>query len=180
MIWANGAGSYGAGWGKAGRGVTVRQGGTLYVKYYSGVDDARLSFAEHGAKAVKWRAIGPVLAGGIGNHPGEPVVVKFSNVGTRDSTVVWTNGRGTSGRWSGLPAPGAYDLALHAGAQWTLPPIYVTQDSKPSFWSTFVALFRSDRPAATGPTYAVPETGGTAWLLGAALLALAIVKRMRS
>ena len=55
-------GGYGEGWGDAGRGISVREGGTLYIKYFSGEGDASLHYADHGRKIGGWHGVGPMLA----------------------------------------------------------------------------------------------------------------------
>ena len=174
-------GSYGSGWGVTGTSVNVRQGGTLYIKYYSDAPDAALCYADHGRDSGGWRAIGPALANGIGSHPNEPVILRITDVGTAKSTVAWINGPGKSGIWSGLPAPGPYDLALHNEARWTLPPIVVTEAPKPpSFWSSVLGWLNPPTPAPTGNLHSVPDGGTTALLLVFALLGVAIARRLRS
>src|SRR5688500_18249461 len=126
LVWTKGAGGYGDGW-NTGTGVSIRQGGTLYIKYYSDEGENALSFSEHGRKPEgAWRAIGPVLSDGLGAHTQDPIILRISDVGTSKSTVAWINGNGKSGVWSGPQAPGPYDLALHSEARWTLPPIVIT------------------------------------------------------
>lgn len=153
----------------------MRQGATLYIKYYSDASDAALCYADHGRTTGGWHAIGPALADGLGAHAGEPVILRISEVGTSKSTVAWVNGVGKSGIWSGLPAPGPYDLALHDGARWTLPPIVVMEVPKPpSFWSSLTAWLKPDPPAAASTAYSVPDGGPSLVLFAIALLSLAI------
>jgi hypothetical protein len=136
--WTDGVGGYGSAWGASGASVSVAQGGTLYIKYYSDAGDVALHVANHGRKWGGWRTIGPVLAHCIGAHPNEPVILKISDIGTSKSTAAWVNGRGKPGVWNGLPAPGSYDLALNGEAQWTRPPIVVTEAQRTAFWSSVV------------------------------------------
>lgn len=179
LIWTKGVGSYGEGWGNAGSGIRVRQGDTLYIKYHSNVEDAALCYADHGRKAGGWRAIGPTLADGIGRHSNEPVILKISDVGTPKSTVAWVSGPGKSGIWSGLVAPGPYDLALHDGARWTLPPIVVSElPKRGSFWASLAGWLNPETPAPTEPIHSVPEEGLSVILLAFACLSLAAVRRM--
>jgi hypothetical protein len=178
LTWAKGVGAYGVGWGNTGTGITVRRGGTLYIKYHSGVEGAALYYTEHGRKWDGWRTMGPVIADGIGSHPNEPVILKISDAGTPGSTVAWINGVGKSGIWSGLTSPGPYDLALHGDAQWTLPPIVVKEAAKPlSFWSNPIGWTNPSPPAPTNPVHAVPDGGWAAVLFAFAVLILAGVHR---
>lgn len=162
-----------------GSGIIVRQGGTLYIKYYSGAGDAALNYADHGRKVDGWHSFGPVLADGVGLDINEPVILRISNIGTPESTVAWVNGKGPSGIWSGPTKPGPYDLALHGGAKWTSPPLVITDASKkPSFWAR---LLGAPETAPTTPQDSfvyVPDGGATATLLALALLSLAVVRRM--
>lgn len=179
LVWAKGAGSYGNDWGVAGTGITIRQGGTLYIKYYSSREEAALSFADHGRKWGEWRVIGPVLTDNLAIHPNAPVVLRISDIGTPKSRVAWVNGRGRSGIWSGLSAPGAYDLALHEAAKWTLPPIVVTAVPKPTFWSNFLREPEPIQTTRSARIQSVPEDGFSAGLFVLALLSLAIAHRTR-
>lgn len=159
----------------------MRQGETIYIKYYTDAADAVLCYADHGRKSDGWRAIGPALLGSVGTHPNEPVILKITNVGTPKSTVAWINGHGKSGIWSGLPAPGPYDLALHDEARWTLPPIVITEAPKSSLWSNLMGWLNTPTPPApTGTTYSVPDGGITALLFVLALASMAVARRIRS
>jgi hypothetical protein len=174
-------GGYGDGWGNTGASVSVRQGGTLYIKYYAAANDAMLCYADHGRASGGWHAIGPALADGIGEHAGAPVILKISDAGTAKSAIAWVNGRGKSGIWPGLPAPGPYDLALHDGARWTVPPIVVTEVPKPpSFWSSVVEWLRSDAPAPASVAHSVPDAGASFVLFAIALVVLAMGRRARA
>lgn len=179
LVWVKGVGSYGDAWGNAGTGITVPQGGTLYIKYYSDRHEAALSVADHGRQWGEWRAIGPILSDNLVTRPDAPVVLRVSDVGTSTSTVAWMNGRGRSGIWSGLTAPGAYDLALHEAAKWTLPPIVVTAVPKPSFWSNFLREPEAIQTTRSARIQSVPEDGFSAGLFVLALLSLAIAHRTR-
>lgn len=179
LIWAKGAGGYGKGWNYTGRGVSVRQGETIYIKFYSATPGVALHYTEHGRRWGGWRTMGPALTGEITSSHDLPVILRISKVGTPESTVAWVNGRGTSGIWSGLPAPGPYDLALHGEAKWTLPPIVVNQEVKPpGFWA---ALLNWLNPPAETPddAVAVPDTGLSAGLLALSLTLLIVMRRLR-
>jgi hypothetical protein len=179
LIWTKGVGAYGAGWGDAGTGISVQQGGTLYIKYYSDTEDVALLIADHGRSWTgQWNAIGPVITPGIGQHANEPVILKISNVGTDKSSVAWVNGR-KSGIWRGIPRPGPYDLALHADAKWTVPPIVVNEaPRRPSFWATLFGTPNTPQSPG-GQLHSVPDGGTTAILLLIGLLSLSIVRRLR-
>jgi hypothetical protein len=181
LIWTKGVGAYGEGWGDAGTGVSVQQGGTLYIKYYSDVENVSLLIADHGRSwSGQWNAVGPVIAAGAGQHANEPIIIRISHVGTEKSSVAWTNGRGKSGIWRGISRPGPYDLALHVDAKWTLPPIVVNETPpRPSFWS---ALFGSPNtpPNPGSQLHSVPDNGATAILFLVGLLSLAVVRRLRA
>ena len=181
LIWTKGVGGFGEGWNYSGRGISVRQGETVYVKYYSDQPEASLYFTEHGRKWGEWRSVGPALTPDFGQTILDPVILKISNVGTPNCTIAWVNGRGTSGIWSGLPAPGPYDLALHGEARWTLPPIVVTEAPKPpGFWASLLNWFNTPSPGPSNGVYSVPDNGLTAGLLAFALLSLrALHRRMR-
>lgn len=179
LIWAKGAGGYGKGWNYTGRGVSVRQGETIYIKFYSATPGVALHYTEHGRRWGGWRTMGPVLTGEITSSHDLPVILRISKVGTPESTVAWVNSRGTSGIWTGLPAPGPYDLALHGEAKWTLPPIVVNQEVKPhGFWA---ALLNWLNPPSETPddAVAVPDTGRSAGLLALSLTLLLIARRRR-
>jgi hypothetical protein len=183
LIWSKGVGAYGEGWNYTGTGIVARVGETIYVKYFASTPDSALHFADHGRKWGEWRAMGPALIDNIGISPLEPVILRISNVGTPGSTVAWINGPGKSGIWSGLLAPGPYDLALHAGARWSLPPIVVTDAPKPqSFWSRLAGFFKPDppRPGGGDEIRTVPDNGVTAVLLACAWFALVLGHRARS
>jgi hypothetical protein len=181
LIWTKGAGSYGDGWNYTGQGITVRAGETLYIKYYASAPNAALYFTEHGRKWGGWLTIGPELNDEVGSSPLEPVILRISHIGTPSSTVTWINGRGKSGIWSGLIAPGPYDLALHGEAQWMRPPIVISEAPKrQSFWSKLGELFSPDSPPDSGGgggNHSVPDTGETAVLFAVTLLAMAGVRR---
>jgi hypothetical protein len=181
LIWTKGAGAYGDAWEVASMGISVRAGGTLYIKYYSDVSDATLCYTEHGRKAGAWRTVGPVLANGVGALPSEPVILKISDVGTSKSTVAWINGRGKSGLWPGLRAPGPYDLALHDGAKWTAPPIVVVEAPKrPSFWTRLFSTPDEMPKRSSEAIFSVPDEGITAVLFAFALLILAMAQGSRT
>jgi hypothetical protein len=178
LVWTNGAGNYGRSWDQAGIGVSVPQGGTFYVKYNSPVSGASLHFADHGRKTGVWNPVGPRLAGGIGAHPGEPVMLKISAAGTPACSVTWMNGRESSGIWSGPPAPGPYDLALHDGAQWIGPAIVVTDaPRKPGFWSSLFGPRRPTRPD-DNRIVTVPDIGSSTVLFLMMLFTLAFLRRI--
>jgi hypothetical protein len=179
FIWTAGAGGYGDGWGNANPGISIRQGGTLYIKYFSGAGDAGLSYADHGRKIGGWHAIGPMLADGVGWDINEPVILKITKIGTPESRMTWVNPLGKSGSWSGLSKPGPYDLALYEGAKWTSPPLVVTDAPKrSSFWARVLGLPESSPTKPGDGTFSVPDGGVTATLLAVALLSLALVRRM--
>jgi hypothetical protein len=177
MVWTKGAGSYGDRWGYSGKGISVRQGGTIYIKFYSDVAGAGLYFAEHGRRWGEWHMVGPVLTHGVGSHPNEPVILRISDVGTAGSTVAWVNARDKSGIWSGLPAPGPYDLALHANARWTLPPIMVTEAPRRSFWSGLLVRQPAEPPPPPDAVHFVPDGGQSIALSALAVLFLAFLHR---
>jgi hypothetical protein len=184
LIWTKGAGGYGDGWRYTGQGISVRAGETVYIKYYATTANAALYFTEHGRKWGGWLTMGPQLIDGIGRSSLEPVVLRISKIGTPECTIAWVNGRGKSGIWSGMIAPGPYDLALHGEARWTLPPIVVSEAPKrQSFWAKLGGLFSPDPPptggGGGGGTHSVPDGGATAGLLAFALLTLALVRRLR-
>jgi hypothetical protein len=108
------------------------------------------------------------------------VILKLSEIGTSKSTVAWINGRGKSGIWSGPPAPGPYDLALHNEARWTLPPIIVTEAPKSSLWSGLLAWL--NRPGSPTPSgiHSVPDGGVTLILFALALMSIAMARWIRS
>lgn len=173
-IWQAGAGGYGNGWGDVGEGVSVPAGSTVYIKYYSGSrDGSLLNYAAHGAEWGNWRAMGPVLAGNVGRDPGSPVILQVKDIGTSKSAVMWLNGTGT---WGGIQFPGAYDFGLQRDALWTRPPLIVRATEAPPWWAAF---WRPSGPSKAGPTspegVPVPDGGGTALLLGCALLSVALV-----
>jgi hypothetical protein len=172
-------GGYGEGWGDAGRGISVREGGTLYIKYFSGEGDASLHYADHGRKIGGWHGVGPMLADGVGLDVNEPVILKISGIGTPESVVTWVNGRGTSGLWSGITRPGPYDLALHDRAKWTSPPLVIVEAPKrSSFWARVFRLPPSGPTTPGESIFSVPDGGATAVLLGFALLCLTLARRM--
>ena len=183
LTWSKGVGGYGNAWGDAGTGITVRKGETIYIKYYrEGRDSQSLYYADHGRGAGGWKTIGPVLSGDVGDGPSNPVILRISKVGTPGSTVAWMNGRGKSGIWSALPAPGPYDLAVHENSRWTLPPITITEQP-PSIWRNFMGWLKSDAPASSAAIpSSVPDGGNTAALLSLALLSLAVflVRKLHS
>lgn len=179
LLWTKGAGSYGKGWNHTGRSVSVRQGETIYIKFYSATPGVVLHCTEHGRRWGGWRTMGPVLTDEITASHDLPIILRISKAGTPESTVTWLNGRDASGTWRGLPAPGPYDLALHDGAKWTLPPIVVTQDTKPpGFWA---ALLKWLNPPAEAPddAVAVPDLGLSAGLLALSLTLLIAAQRRR-
>lgn len=177
-VWTAGVGDYGNGWTDAGGGISVRQGGTLYIKYYSGTGEGALNYADHGRRISGWHAIGPVLAEGVGLDVNEPVILKISEIGTSGSTVTWVNARGKSGIWSGLPKPGPYDLALHEGAKWSSPPVVVTEAPKrSSFWARVLGTSPSSPTKPRDPIVSVPDGGATATLFALALLSLVFARR---
>ena len=184
LIWTKGAGSYGDGWNYTGKGITVRTGEALYIKYYADAPNAALYFTEHGRKWGGWLTMGPELIDGIGSSPDKPIILRISNIGKPGCTVAWVNSRDRSGIWSGPIAPGPYDLALHGEARWTLPPIVVSDAPKPqSFWAKLGAWFESDPTHADGGgdgIRSVPDRGSTAVLLAMALLVMGAVGRRRS
>jgi hypothetical protein len=91
-------------------------------------------------------------------------------VGMQGSSITWVNGKGA---WGGLAFAGHYDLALQRDAVWNLPPVTITTPVESKSWWR---LLRGAPAAApqTGAT-AVPDGGGTAALLGIALVSLALV-----
>lgn len=181
MVWTNGAGSYGSGWASSGAGLSVPEGGTLYIKYHSDAAGAGLYYAEHGRRWGEWRTMGPAPASGVGTHPNEPVILKISNIGTAGSTAAWVNGPGKSGIWSGLPTPGPYDLGLHADARWTLPPVVVTAAPQPpSFWANLRGWLTEEPPPPTDVIYPVPDSGHPILLSTLALIVLAMLQRTRT
>lgn len=183
MIWNHGAGDYGEGWGASGKGVTVRQGDTVYIKYYADTAGGALAYAEHGRTWGWWRTAGPAIEAKVGCGSSNPVILRISNIGTPSSTASWVNGTGTSGLWSAFTAPGPYDLGLAEDAQWTNPPLVVRERS------LFERLFGPLSSGSAGgggdktsnfsePTiHDVPEQGGTLALFGAALISLAWLRR---
>jgi hypothetical protein len=180
LIWTKGVGGYGESWGNAGTGVSVQQGATVYIKYYSDVESVTLTFANHGRSSDgAWYPIGPAIAAGLGQHRNEPIILKISDIGTSKSSVSWINGRRRSGIWPGIPSPGPYDLALHVDAKWTLPPIVVNEAPRqPSFWASLFGPPNTSVRAAN-EYYSVPDTGATAILFAMALLSLSLVHRRR-
>jgi hypothetical protein len=178
LIWTKGVGAFGEGWGATGTGINVREGETLYVKFYSSdKTNIALRYAEHGRDWDSWRTTGPAIQLGAGDGSGNPIILRISHIGTPRSTVMWTNGKGSSGRWTAFTSVGAYDLGLHPGKLWTVPPINVTKATESrSFWGDFFGWFKPDNPAAT-TIHSVPDGGATAALLALALLALAGVHR---
>lgn len=177
LIWTQGAGEYGKGWSHTGQGVSVRQGETIYIRFFSNMPGTSLHVTEHGRRWGGWRTLGPAVTEEIGSSRDFPIIIRLSKVGTPESTVAWLNGRGTSGIWSGLVAPGPYDLALHGEARWTLPPIIVNPEVKPTgFWA---ALLNWLKPAEEPPeqSFAVPDSGATAGLLALSLALLLAAAR---
>ncbi|MGH7955955.1 MAG: hypothetical protein ACREH8_02965 [Opitutaceae bacterium] len=179
MIWTKGVGGYGEGWGNSGTGISVKQGDTLYVKYYSDEPEVALSFANHGRRSGgDWQTIGPVLTNGVGTHPNDPIILRISDVGTSKSTVAWINGPGRSGIWRGPSTQGPFDLALHEDAKWTLPPIVVNEAPKrASFWSTLLGSSNTAPPRPDDSIPSVADGGVTAALFALALLSLAMAPR---
>ena len=178
LIWTKGVGSYGQGWGNTGTGVTVRAGGTIYIKYYSEVEDVTLGYADHGRKSDGWRSVGPVLEDRIGTLPNEPVILRITDAGTRKCTIAWINARGKSGLWNGPQAPGPYDLALHDGATWTVPPLVIQEvPNRPSFWAGIFGGRDVAPPPRSNLIVSVPDGGATAVLFAFALLSLALLRR---
>ena len=173
ITWLAGAGGYGNGWGDVGKGIKIKAGSTLYVKYYS---EARtglpLYHAPHGTKWGSWAAAGPALTGTIGDSPENPVILRFENVGTGKSNATWVNGKGT---WMAFPIAGAYDIGLQSDSKWTLPPI--TIHGQATFKSWFIGLLRSPNSNSenTEGTTSVPDAGQTGVLLAFALLGVALV-----
>lgn len=179
LTWIKGAGGYGKGWSYTGRGVSIRQGETLYIKFYSPTQGVVLHYTEHGRRWGGWPTMGPVLTADVTASLDLPIILRISKAGTPESTVAWLNGQDTSGTWRGLPAPGPYDLALHGEARWTLPPIVVNQEVKPpGFWAAFVNWLN---PSAETPddVVAVPDLGLSAGLLALSLTLLIVVRRLR-
>lgn len=179
LIWTKGAGGYGEGWSNSGRGVSVRQGETIYIKFYSATPGTMLHFTEHGRRWGGWRTLGPALTDGIGDSHDFPVILRISKAGTPESTVAWVNGRGTSGIWSGLQAPGPYDLGLHSEARWTQPPIVVHPEQKPpSLWARLLDWLNPPAEPAAGIA-SVPDEGLSAGLLALSLTLLLAIRRTR-
>ena len=180
LTWIKGAGGYGKGWSYTGRGVSVRKGETIYVKFYSATPGVALHCTEHGRRWGGWRTMGPALSEDVTASHDLPVILRISNVGTPESAVAWVNGRDTAGTWRGLLAPGPYDLALHGEAKWTLPPIVVSEDLKPQgFWAAFVNWLNPSAEETPGDFVAVPDTGLSAGLLALSLTLLIMVRRLR-
>jgi MYXO-CTERM domain-containing protein len=173
--WFAGAGGYGPGWGNVGRGISVPKGGTLYLKYYAQMrPGAGLYYANHGAEWGSWSTAGPQPGGSVGDGPGNPVVLKFSRVGTDRATVTWVNG---SGIWTALTTPGVYDLALHRDSIWSLPPITISSDHAP-FWPALRRWFQAEESSTSASILSVSDSGGTGLMLGLALAALAVLWRV--
>ena len=179
LIWTKGVGGYGEGWNYSGRGVSVRQGETIYIKFYSATPGVVLHYTEHGRRWGGWRTMGPALTDGIGDSHDFPVILRIAKAGTPESTVAWVNGRGTSGIWSGLSAPGTFDLALHGEAKWTLPPIVVNPEQNPPlFWARLLEWLNPPAGPADG-FVSVPDEGLSAGLLALSLALLLGARRLR-
>jgi FtsP/CotA-like multicopper oxidase with cupredoxin domain len=177
LVWTQGAGAYGKGWNYAGQGVSVRQGDTVYVRYFSPNPGVALHFTEHGRRWGGWPTMGPQLIDNIGLTHDFPVVLRISKIGTPECTITWLNGRGTSGLWSGMTTPGPYDLALHGEAKWTLPPIVVNEAPKPrGFWAQLASWLNPPSEPTDG-IVSVPDNGLTAGLLAFSLTLLLMVRR---
>lgn len=174
--WTTGAGSYGKGWGDVGQGISVRAGSTIYIKYYSiSRDGNALSYATHGAKWGNWLKVGPALTGSVGNDPANSIILRVDNIGTPQSSARWMNGTGT---WGGILFPGAYDFGFDRNALWTRPPLVVQPAERPSWWAALwrpSSLAQTEPESTTGVT--VSDSGGTAVLLGCALLSAALLWR---
>lgn len=184
MVWNHGAGDYGDGWGASGKGVTVRQGDTVYIKYYADSTGGALAYAEHGRSWGWWRTAGPAIEAAVGCGSSHPVILKISNIGTPSSTASWVNGSGQSGLWSAFTAPGPYDLGLGEDAQWTNPPLVVRERSLLErlfgpFGSGNGAGGGSDKAASfsDATVHAVPDQGSTLALAAVALLTIAWARR---
>lgn len=173
-IWVSGAGGYGNGWGDVGESVSVPAGSTVYIKYYSASRDSHsLRYAAHGEEWGEWRNIGVARADDMGSGAANPIILRVDNIGTTSSTVRWMNGKGT---WSGILSPGAYDFGLKREALWTRPPLIVRAVEPRSWWASFWRPDQSGKKSANSPAgLAVPDSGGTAVLLGCALLTAALL-----
>lgn len=179
LIWTHGAGAYGKGWNYAGQGVSVRQGDTVYIRYFSPNPGVALHFTEHGRRWGGWPTMGPALVESVGLTHDFPVILRISKIGTPESLVTWINGIGPPGQWSAMTAPGPYDLALHGEAKWTLPPIVVKEATKPhGFWAQLVSWLSPPSEPSDGIA-SVPDTGLTAGLLAFSLTLLLVVRRRR-
>lgn len=179
VTWLAGAGDYGQGWGEVGRGISVESGQTVYIKYYSrNRSGVALHYAAHGTRWGEWSTTGPKIAGPIGSERERPVILKLDHVGTTRSTVTWVNGSGT---WSALTSAGVYDLALHDGSRWTLPPLTITASAEsPRGWRALLGWTDRKEPAGDVRGFSVPDGGGTAALLAIGLLSLVVVWRLRA
>jgi hypothetical protein len=164
-VWLVGVGAYGKGWGNVGRGVSVRTGATLYIKYADlSAAPRALQIASHGSD--KWEPFGPERSTTTG-QANDAVILRIDKIGTSQSTATWINGRNTLSR--GIIASGAYDLSLGPESTWTLPPIAITP--KTAWWDLpfFHAPAASSIPA--DPVNAsVPDRGPTLLLLAVGLL----------
>lgn len=170
-------GGYGNGWNGSGSGIRVRQGQTIYVKFYSETgQNISLCFAEHGRGEGHWNSVGPEATDQIGNTATNPIILRITHAGTRQSMVTWTNGPGKSGGWAGPSAPGAYDLALDQHRKWTLPPIVVSEEKQPSFWQRFFGSPTPQTPS-TGGVHAVSDAVQPLALLAGVLVLLGLLKR---
>jgi hypothetical protein len=179
LIWTKGVGAFGDGWGNTGTGISVREGETLYIKFYSSTrTNIALCYAEHGRDWDSWKTTGPAVDAGAGDSLERPIVLRISKIGTPSSAVMWMNGNRTSGMWSAFTETGAYDLGLRPGEMWTVPPINVTKaPPSHSFWADLFGWLKSDTPEPTNAIHSVPDGGASVALLTLALLVLAAVRR---
>ena len=180
LIWTKGVGVYGDAWGEAGTGISVRAGSTVYIKFYThSRENPGLFYADHGRREPNWTRKGPELPEDQDHSAGTPVILRITDVGTRKSTIAWINSPQRTGIWAGIKQPGSYDLALHYDAQWTLPPLTVTEDTKPGFWGNLAAWWNADQPAPNNSVVSVPDQGSSLYLFGFALAMLAAVALRR-
>lgn len=173
-IWVSGAGGYGNGWGDVGESVSVPAGSTIYIKYYSASRDGNsLRYAAHGEEWGDWLKVGAALAGDVGTSAATPIVLRVDNIGTTSSVVRWMNGKGT---WNGIVSPGAYDFGLKRETLWTRPPLIVRAVEPRSWWAALWSPGPSGKMTENSRDgLTVPDSGGTAVLLGCALLTAALL-----
>lgn len=173
--WLSGAGAYGKGWGKVGEELRVHAGATIYVRYFATTGTApRLYYAEHGTRWEAWKETGPLLSGRLGTIAASPVTLRVSDVGTQKSRATLLDGTGTQ-TWLALTRPGVYDLALHADAKWTRPPLTILEPEKRGLWGALIqALAPVDKPVIVP----LPDSGQTGVLLVIALASLWVAKRV--